>query len=70
MRKLAGTIAPEVEELQIKLAKAKAGKMVLDKKYDILIKNHHYWKDLAAGMRKTILGYSQPNTEKTPEGWE
>jgi len=54
MKKWYGESAPEVEEIQIKLAKAKASKMVLEKKYDILIKSHHHWKEIAVGMRKTI----------------
>lgn len=68
MRKWAGESSPEVEEVQIRLAKAKASKMVLEKKYDILIRSHHHYKDIAAGLRKTILGYGVP--AKIPEGWE
>lgn len=68
MRKWAGESSPEVEEVQIRLAKAKASKMVLEKKYDILIRSHHHYKDIAAGLRKTILGYGTP--AKIPEGWE
>lgn len=68
MRKWAGESSPEVEEVQIRLAKAKASKMVLEKKYDILIRSHHHYKDIAAGLRKTILGYGAP--AKIPEGWE
>lgn len=74
MKKWAGESSPEVEEIQIKLAKAKASKIVLEKKYDILIKSHHHYKDIAMGLRRTVLGYggtSSINTvEKTPEGWE
>jgi len=71
MRRWAGESSPEVEEVQIRLAKAKASKMVLEKKYDILIKSHHHYKDIAAGLRKTILGYTPPTIQdKIPEGWE
>ena len=70
MKKWYSESVPEVEELQIKLAKAKASKMVLEKKYDILIKSHHHFKDIASGMRKTILGYNTGTTEKVPEGYE
>lgn len=71
MKKWAGESSSEVEELLIKLAKAKASKMVLEKKYDILIKSHHHFKDIASGMRKTILGYNSGTpTEKVPEGYE
>lgn len=71
MRKWAGESSAEVEDVQIRLAKAKASKMVLEKKYDILIKSHHHYKDIAAGLRKTVLGYTHMVTqEKIPEGYE
>lgn len=69
MKKWAGESAPEVEKVQIQLAKAKASKIVLEKKYDLLIKSHHHYKDIAAGLRKTILGYSF-SAEKNSEGYE
>ena len=72
MKKYAGDASPEVEEVQIKLAKAKGSKIVLEKKYDLLIKSHHHWKDIAQGLRKTILGYgsqSVSNQEEIPEGY-
>lgn len=67
MKKWFSESSPEVEEFQIKLAQAKASKAVLEKKYDILIRSHHHYKDIAAGLRKTILGYS---ISKIPEGYE
>lgn len=70
MKKWYSESAPEVEEVQIKLAKAKASKVVLEKKYDILIRIHHYYKDIAAGLRRTILGYTLTNRDKIPEGYE
>lgn len=72
MKKWAGESAPEVEEVQIKLAKAKGSKLVLERKYEILVKSHHHFKDIASGLRKTILGYSlgTTTTEKIPEGYE
>lgn len=70
MKKWAGESSSEVEEVQIKLAKAKGSKVVLEKKYDILIKSHHHFKDIAAGMRRTILGYSPVASEKVPDGYE
>lgn len=66
--KWAGEAAPEVEELQVKLAKAKGSKIVLEKKYDILIRSHHFYKDIANGMKKTILGSTQ-SAPKIAEGW-
>lgn len=65
LRKLHGESAPEVEELAIKLARAKGVKVLLEKKYDILIRSHHHYKEIAQGLRRTILGVKAPTT-----GWE
>ena len=71
MKKWAGESSPEVEEVQIKLATAKGSKLVLERKYEILVKSHHHFKDIAQGLRRTILGYSQGTTnEKVPDGYE
>lgn len=71
MKKWAGESSPEVEIVQIKLAKAKGSKLVLERKYELLVKSHHHFKDIAAGLRRTILGYSSGTpTEKVPDGYE
>lgn len=70
MKKQAGESSPEVEELSFKLAKAKGSKSVLEKKYDILIKAHHHYKDIATGMKRSVLGYSQNTDKKVATGWE
>lgn len=71
MKKWAGESSPEVEQVQIKLAKAKGSKLVLERKYEILVKAHHHFKDIAQGLRRTILGYSHgTTTERVPEGYE
>lgn len=54
LRKMAGESDEEVEELQLKYAKAKGAKSVLEKKYDIVVKAHHHYKDIAMGLRRTI----------------
>lgn len=54
MRKFAAESSPEVEEYQIKLAKAKGAKLLLDKKYEILIKQHHFIKEICVGLKKTF----------------
>ncbi len=69
MKKWAAEASPEVEKVQIQLAKAKGSKVVLERKYEILVKVHHHFKDIAAGLRKTILGYNPVATEKVPEGY-
>jgi hypothetical protein len=70
MRKWAGESSKEVEDLQIRLAKAKASKAVIEKKYDILIRAHHHYKDIASGLKRTILGYVPAEKTKVAEGWE
>ncbi len=72
MKKWAGESSSEVEEISIRLAKARGSKVVLEKKYDIAIRSHHNYKDIAAGLRRTVLGHSnsQNPSEKVPEGWE
>lgn len=73
LKKMAGETSPEVTVLGESLAKAKGAKSILEKKYDILIKSHHHYKDISAGLRKTILGYSVPSNNelnKPAEGWE
>lgn len=60
LRKMASEDSQEVEDVQIKLAKAKGSKVALDRKYDIIIKAHHHYKDIASGLRKSIVGYSVP----------
>jgi len=58
MRKWWSEQSPEVISIQESLAKARAAKTVLEKKYDLLIKSHHHYKEIASGMRKGIVGYS------------
>ena len=70
MKKWAGESSPEVIAAVEKLADAKGGKVALDRKFDIIVKAHHLYKDIAAGLRKTILGYSSGTTEPTPPGYE
>ena len=73
MKIWAGNSSPEVDEICIKLSKAKASKGVIEKKYDILIRSHHHYKDIASGLRRTILGYTPTQVverEKIPEGYE
>ena len=70
MKKWASEADPDVQEFQIKLAEAKGTKAVIEKKYDILIKAHHYYKDVASSYNKTILGSNKGNSRNIPEGWE
>ena len=67
MKKWAGESSPDIECWQEKLAKVKAGKTVLEKKYDILIRTHHFHKDIANGMRRGIV--SVPNSNAS-EDWK
>lgn len=71
MKKYAGESSPEVAEIGILLAKAKGSKAVLEKKYDIILKAHHHYKELSMGLRRSILGSgSGADRQKVAEGWE
>ena len=71
MKKWAAECSPEVTEALERLAEAKGGKVALERKFDIIVKAHHHYKDIAAGLRRTILGYSSgTSTEPTPAGYE
>jgi hypothetical protein len=72
MKKWAGEVgSPELEQWQEKLGSAKGSKLVLDRKYEILVKTHHHFKDIATGLRKTILGYSHNTTaDNVAAGYE
>lgn len=69
MKKWAGESSPVVAELAAVLAKAKGSKSVLEKKYDIIIKAHHHYKDLAMGLRRSVLGYNNEKP-KLADGWD
>lgn len=58
IRKAASESNKDVEEISNKISSVKGAKLALEKKYEIMIKSHHHWKDIAAGIRKTILGYT------------
>lgn len=74
MKKWAGECSTEVAEMGALLAKAKGSKAVLEKKYDIIIRAHHHYKELAMGLRRSVLGYNNgtPATDKpkVADGWE
>ncbi len=70
MKRWAADTSPEVENVQNRLAEAKGAKVALERKFDIIVKAHHHYKDIATGLRKTILGYSSGINEKAPEGYE
>lgn len=67
MKKWAGECSPDADVWLEKLAKIKAAKVLIEKKYDILIKTHHQQKDIANGMRRGIV--SVPNSNAS-EDWK
>lgn len=67
MKKWAAECSPEVTTALEKLAEAKGGKVALEKKFDIMVRSHHHYKDIAQGLRRTILGFAPV---KVPEGYE
>jgi hypothetical protein len=70
MKKWAAECSPDVVAALEKLADAKGGKVALERKFDIIVKAHHHYKDIAAGLRKTILGYSSGTGNAPAEGYE
>lgn len=71
MKKWAADVSPEVEAVQIKLSEAKGSKQYLEKKYELLLKAHHHFKEIAGGLRRTVVGYSSGSGgDKIPEGYE
>lgn len=77
IRVLAAGASSEVEALFIKLSRAKASKLVLEKKYDLIIKSHYYFKEIAASYKQTIIGYNRnspddktTSEDKIPHGYE
>lgn len=69
MRQLAGECADEVEALEDSLAMAKGSKVLLDKKYDLILKSHYLYKEIAAGYKKSIVGNFQSSNFEKAEGW-
>jgi hypothetical protein len=68
MRKQYGESSPETELWAEKLARARGAKSVLEKKFDLLIKSHYYYKELAMGFKKSIPTEAGRGIEKS--GWE
>jgi hypothetical protein len=74
MRKQAGESHPEVEQLGLLLAKTKGARSALEKKYDVLIKMHYYFKELAQGQKQSVItgtSKSIPTEQNNPPkvGW-
>lgn len=67
MRKSAAEADPEVEKLSIELAKVKGAMSAVNKKYDLVIKTHHYYKDIALGFKRTLM--NNPPLSSSSEGW-
>jgi len=53
-RKWAGEASDELMEVEIKLAKIKGTKALLEKKFEIIIRMFHSIKDVASGLRKSL----------------
>jgi len=65
MKKQAGESSPEVEALSLDLQRAKGSKLLLERYYEILIKSHHHFKDLASAQKRGIV-----STQNSAPGWE
>ena len=55
MRRSASESDPEVEKLISILARAKGAKVMIENKLNILIKAHHFYKDVSSGMRRGMI---------------
>lgn len=54
MRKFVAESDSAVEDYLLKLAKAKGAKALLDKKYELLLKQHHFVKEICIGFKKSF----------------
>ena len=54
LKKQAGESSEEVEKIALQLAKAKGAKNLVERKYEILLKAHHHFKDLSSNQKKTF----------------
>jgi len=55
MKKQAGECSPDIEQWVEKLAKVKAAKTLLEKKYDTLVRTHYHYKEIANGLRRGMI---------------
>jgi hypothetical protein len=74
MRKSASECDPKVEELSLLLAKARGAKQAIDKKMDLLLKTHYYYKELAGNQKQGIISGTakasgEPKDEIKKIGW-
>jgi hypothetical protein len=71
MKKWAAESSPEVDKIQIALARAKGSKLFLEKKYDLLIRQHHHLKDISSGMRRNMPSVHStiPHQESADNEW-
>jgi hypothetical protein len=74
MRKMAGEADPAVYTIQMRIGKAKGLKAALDRKYDVLIKAHHHFKDIVNSHRKMnntnpLSSQSIGNKSEGVPGW-
>jgi len=72
LRKYAAESDPKVEEYNDLLAKAKAARVFLEKKYDLLIKTHYFFKEVCIGYKRetgTVSIDSKPNQVAKNNSW-
>lgn len=55
MRKNAAECSPEAEKLSLQLAKTKAARISIEKKYELLLKTFYFYKELSATQRGSII---------------
>lgn len=69
MKKQAGESDPGVLSLQEQLAKAKGAKAAVEYKYEVVVKAHHHFKDLAGGHRKLHTNSLTVQPKADSGGW-
>lgn len=78
MRRNAGECSEEVERLGMQLAKARAAKISVEKKYELLLKTHYFHKELwmtqkgsiIAGTAKGVNGIMQEKIQNGATEWK
>lgn len=61
MRKYAGESHSNIPQLTQKISAAKAARDLCQRKYELLIKAHHHYKEISTSMRKTIISNNTVN---------
>lgn len=59
----------DVDDLENILSKAKGAKVLLDRKYEILIKAHHFYKEVASGYKGVMKSTNATSYIESNSDW-